>query len=613
MGLNHNKLFHKQIHQKTCKQHQYLIVPPYLITNLANFWNTSCGYNYHFVKGFGKKIFDGKSPMDYDIVVFIWNQNNLHLCIIVVYPKKGIIDTWDSLHGGFYDDEKEVVKRLYWWLFDEIAINHGMKDAAQFVNQEWKFWCGRPVPRQENGHDCGVFSLAFAFCLVRNFDPESIKQEYIDEIRLFFMQEIFNSTSVLDNDVKDKLLNVANVRDLTKLDEDIQNMNLDRPTYFKYLGISSETGYVNPTKYPPKVNSMDTSGEDKKMDEENKGDKKKKDEEKKKANQENSQKEADKPNKEGTPQVTQSPTMSQESEQDKSGTSSKSQPTNAQDDSSASNPLGRDNDQNSKSGRKQQDHNLPPPGKKAPPTTDPPEQKSSYCSYGIADACNVPEAPLVLCESVGCDRNLHLVCEIDYMNNSFKGINFPSRHFCYMCLQEESIKISMEETASNQKNFSNAKRPPNPTNPDDDNAKKSNNPEQVLNEDSNLENEKDISNAKKPPKPTNPDDDVAKKSNKPEQGLDEDSSSENSDSDSPHYKDSDDEEDQSSQSEDDDDDEDYVQGGKSNDNPYAKKKSRPKRKVASPSKSPGKTPRKAVASKSPKKSLSQKIKKQLFS
>ena len=259
VGMNKNTMFNKMQEQSNNRHRNCIVVPPYLITRLMSPMTNNEQYDFQGPKRFGTKIFDGRSAMDFDMIVFILNQENIHWKIVTVYPKNFIIDVWDSNGNdcrGLNKEEKEVTYRLYRWLYDDVFFNHGAEQVQKFTSQQWKILCGRKVPQQQNGDDCGVFSLVFAFCLVRNFNVHLIKPEYMSEVRMYFLQEIFQSGCVLHYEKK-STLELITQQKYKDLDDEIRNMVLEMKTYKEELGITSDTGYKFPSKYPPEVNSKD--------------------------------------------------------------------------------------------------------------------------------------------------------------------------------------------------------------------------------------------------------------------------------------------------------------------------------------------------------------------
>ena len=59
--------------------------------------------------------------------------------------------------------------RLY--LADEYSAHHPSPPSAPLRLSEWIDWAPRDVPRQDNGSDCGVFTLKFADFL--SHDPHT--------------------------------------------------------------------------------------------------------------------------------------------------------------------------------------------------------------------------------------------------------------------------------------------------------------------------------------------------------------------------------------------------------------------------------------------------------
>jgi len=58
------------------------------------------------------------------------------------------------------------------YLVDEYAAHHkSAPDGGRLSLAEWEDWCPRTIPHQNNGSDCGVFTLKFADFL--SHDPHT--------------------------------------------------------------------------------------------------------------------------------------------------------------------------------------------------------------------------------------------------------------------------------------------------------------------------------------------------------------------------------------------------------------------------------------------------------
>jgi Ulp1 family protease len=78
-------------------------------------------------------------------------------------------------------DRRKVAENMLRWLVDEA-------NAHQIALQpsEWTTACPNVV-QQANGHDCGVFTMLFAYCIGRGMPiPERGMSVDVMQLRMFF-------------------------------------------------------------------------------------------------------------------------------------------------------------------------------------------------------------------------------------------------------------------------------------------------------------------------------------------------------------------------------------------------------------------------------------------
>ena len=79
-----------------------------------------------------------------------------HWCLGCVHVAERRIEYYDSL-GGSNDTFFSTMRQ---YLADEYAAHHS--GAAPLPADYWSCHCPANIPRQDNGSDCGVFTLKFA-------------------------------------------------------------------------------------------------------------------------------------------------------------------------------------------------------------------------------------------------------------------------------------------------------------------------------------------------------------------------------------------------------------------------------------------------------------------
>ena len=130
-------------------------MPPYLINRIS----FEGKYRYNYVKKWGRKFLEGRSPLEYDAIVFFCNVGDMHWQLVVLYPQHGRIETMDSYRFTQFGSNLDAVYR---WLYDEVHT-HFPEQLSQIP--AFVAIAGRNYGLQYNGYDCGVFCILWALAL----------------------------------------------------------------------------------------------------------------------------------------------------------------------------------------------------------------------------------------------------------------------------------------------------------------------------------------------------------------------------------------------------------------------------------------------------------------
>jgi sentrin-specific protease 1 len=131
-------------------------------------------YDYPGVKRWTKKF----DVFSYDKIFFPINIRNFHWTLLVVYVQEREIIYYDSMNGagGIY------LKRFMQWVKDEAREKKGMA----IDENDWTLRSQlRSVPQQNNGCDCGVFSIICA-----DFISDDLPLSYSQDDMLAFRIKI---------------------------------------------------------------------------------------------------------------------------------------------------------------------------------------------------------------------------------------------------------------------------------------------------------------------------------------------------------------------------------------------------------------------------------------
>ncbi|GLC36067.1 hypothetical protein PLESTF_000972800 [Pleodorina starrii] len=119
-----------------------------------------------------------------DLLLFPINHGNSHWCLAAVWPRRRLLQYFDSLGGSRATADWVMGTLLRWLLTDaeDKGVTHGSVDtagaaagaAAEAAAAGWRReWSELRIPQQLDGGSCGVFVCAFAELLARGVPPEA--------------------------------------------------------------------------------------------------------------------------------------------------------------------------------------------------------------------------------------------------------------------------------------------------------------------------------------------------------------------------------------------------------------------------------------------------------
>jgi len=100
-----------------------------------------------------------------DLILIPINHNQMHWSAAVINFRDKRIESYDSMDPD--NVNKEFLFRL---LRSYLQDEHKEKKGRNFDLSEWKDYGRTNTPRQENGNDCGVFTMNFLESVARDSD-----------------------------------------------------------------------------------------------------------------------------------------------------------------------------------------------------------------------------------------------------------------------------------------------------------------------------------------------------------------------------------------------------------------------------------------------------------
>ena len=157
-------------------------------------------YNYENSRGHAARALRDKSPMDYDVLLFMCNVQHDHWQLITVYPHHKWIEPMDPLRQS-----AEFWGRLIFrWLYDEIHYNrHKYKGTIFSENQPDYGWYFNMETTsyhvQRDGYNCGIYVLGFVLCIIQRMNPLRLDEKWAKLFRIKIFCELCPVTIRVDD------------------------------------------------------------------------------------------------------------------------------------------------------------------------------------------------------------------------------------------------------------------------------------------------------------------------------------------------------------------------------------------------------------------------------
>jgi len=84
-------------------------------------------------------------------IILILNLNNNHWAWVIIYPQNKEIHGMNSINSGHI---RSLLSIIMVWLEEEASV-----EQVLFSSSDWKFIDILCYPQQQNGFDCGIFTL----------------------------------------------------------------------------------------------------------------------------------------------------------------------------------------------------------------------------------------------------------------------------------------------------------------------------------------------------------------------------------------------------------------------------------------------------------------------
>jgi sentrin-specific protease 1 len=121
-------------------------------------------YNYDNVSRWSKALTIDMSSLD--LLIIPINVDNYHWVCAALWLKTKTIEYYDSLGRG---GARGLCRILLQYVHDDIKQYHPSL-IHEYDMSSWTISIPDDIPKQSNGHDCGVFICMYADYIIRNID-----------------------------------------------------------------------------------------------------------------------------------------------------------------------------------------------------------------------------------------------------------------------------------------------------------------------------------------------------------------------------------------------------------------------------------------------------------
>ena len=156
--------------------------PSFFLTSLVDSTlNKSDAYQYSKVTNWSQTYLGReKSPLEYDVILFLRNETALHWFTYAIFPKSHQMSGFDSTGDNDYF-EKDM-QYLWRWLNDDLRVHWQLQVPLPI--EEWTFTNNRKEqPYQSDGFNCGLYAVHIGFAFGLQAPMKEVTKKRINKFR----------------------------------------------------------------------------------------------------------------------------------------------------------------------------------------------------------------------------------------------------------------------------------------------------------------------------------------------------------------------------------------------------------------------------------------------
>jgi Ulp1 family protease len=166
---------------------------------LNNLGASNDEYDYKNSRGSASKRLRGRCSSDFEVLLFFCNQDFQHYINLAIYPGQRLICVIDSFGGNAL----KYAKYIFRWLYDEMYFNWRKEANKLFMVYEpcngWTYRVDSNCRKQDDGHECGVWTIANGTCMMLNLNMVVLTSKVITNFRKLIFARLCSYKHLVPN------------------------------------------------------------------------------------------------------------------------------------------------------------------------------------------------------------------------------------------------------------------------------------------------------------------------------------------------------------------------------------------------------------------------------
>lgn len=188
-----------------CQQPEHkinvLIFSTLVMHSICGSFDTREKYVYKKILTEGLNYVNGNGIFDYESLLLVANDRNSHWYMYEIKPQSNAIIIYDPALNTYKSRYSNQTDRLIRFLCDEAKNKIKSEEMIQKYTQTWNVSVRSDMPKQENGHDCGMFVMMVMDRLIHKIPLDTVRQEDMEHNRYCIAKMFYNNSLFVQDDM----------------------------------------------------------------------------------------------------------------------------------------------------------------------------------------------------------------------------------------------------------------------------------------------------------------------------------------------------------------------------------------------------------------------------